>query len=198
MKSFFNIICFNFKEKKGVFIFLFSLTLITIVLAVFAGINFSDDLFTIDLSNICYIQFLKGECGWFSLIFRFVVSLSIFAILFILFSCKKFLLPISYLFYLYLVYSQVVVIVSLIVIYGILNCLILVLLLILFNIILFTLFLCLQINLVCNCNSCNYFQNCFNLKNGVVSIYLLFILVLVLIFSLILIILKSFVLLLVF
>lgn len=198
MNNFFNLIGFNLKQKKGLFLLILLLTIITIVLAIFAGINFSEGIFTVDLSNICYIQFLKGDCGWFGLFFGLVFSLMIFALLITIFSCKPFLFPIAILFYLYLVYSQVVVVISLIVIYGILNCVILVLLLTIYNIILIALYLLILLDLNNHHRNGNYFSNCFNLNISIVPICLIAVLILCFVFSLILIILKSFVLLLVF
>ena len=198
MNNFFNLIGYNLKQKKGLFLLILLLTIITIVLAIFAGINFGEGIFTVDLSNICYIQFLKGDCGWFGLIFGLVFSLLIFALLITVFSCKPFLFPIAILFYLYLVYRQTLVIVSLIVIYGIFNCVILILLLILYNIILVSLFLLMVLDLHNHCRNANYYANCFNTNISIVPVCLLFVLILCFIFSLILFILKSFVLLFVF
>ena len=75
MNNFINLISFNIKQKKGLFIFLLILTLAAIVLAIIAGINFSDGIFSVDLSNISYIEFLKGETGWFGLFFGLILSL---------------------------------------------------------------------------------------------------------------------------
>lgn len=198
MNNVINNIFYVFRQKKKLFIFILILSIIACVLAIIAGVNFSEGVFSVDLNNICYIQYLKGDCGWFGLIFKLILSLLIFIILIVVFASKPVLFPISLIFYLYLIYSQIVVIVSLIVVYGIFNCVILILLLILYNIVLISIFifLILDINYCCNCG--NYFNNIFNYRNSNLLIYLMLILILCLIFSIILIVLKSFVLLLVF
>ena len=198
MSNFLNLINFNVKQKKGLFLLILILTIITIMLAIIAGINFGEGIFTVDLSNICYIQFLKGDCGWFGLLFGLIFSLTIFVLLITCFSCKPFLFPIAILFYLYLVYSQTLVIVSLIVVYGILNCVILILLLTIYNFVLFSLLLLMVLDLHNHCRNSNFFANCFNSNISILPIILMIVFALCFVFSVILIILKSFVLLLVF
>jgi len=198
MNNFFNLISLRVKQNKGFFILILLLTTISIILAVVAGINFSEGLFSIDLSNICYIEYLKGDCGWGALFFKLIFSLIIFILLIALFACKPYLLPISVVFYLYLIYSQILVVVSLIITYGILNCVILILLLIIYNIILTSIFLLMLLDLNMHCKNKNYFNSCFNINLSIFPICLLFILILCFIFSIILLILKSFVLILIF
>ena len=198
MREIFNLIKFNIKQKKVLFLTILILTLVAVVFAIIAGINFGEGVFTIDLSNICYIQFLKGECGWVGLFFRLILGLFIFAVLILFFSCKPFLFPVSVLFYLYLVYSQVLVMVSLIIVYGILNCVILILLLSIYNFVLISLFFLILLDLNNHCRNGNYFSNCFNLNISVAPICFIVLILLCFIFSVTLIILKSFILLLVF
>ena len=113
------------KQKKLYFILLCLITCAALIIGVYAGFNFTNQVFSVDLSNISYIQFLQDECGLFSLIFRLSFSLIIFYSLILICSSKKFLLPIAIIFYMYLVYTQVVVLISLIVIYGFLNSMVL-------------------------------------------------------------------------
>ena len=117
------------KKQRGYLVLLIFGTLMAVVLGVISAINFGDGLFTINLDNIAYIRFLKDDCGFMSMFFGLFLSLSIFFLISFVCHLKPFLVPISLLFYLYLVYSQVVIFVSIILIYGILNCIILAILL---------------------------------------------------------------------
>ena len=198
MVNFFNLIKFNIKQKKKLFLILCIITAVVLILAILAGFNLQEGLFTVDLSNICYIRFLRGDCGWSGLFFGLIFSLLIFILLILIFSSKIFLFPLAILFYLYFIYSQFIFIVNLILIYGILNCIILVLLLITFNLLLICLFLFMLLDLTNHYKNGNYFKNCLNSKYSIVPVCLIGVLVLCLIFSLILIVLKSFVLILIF
>lgn len=194
----FSSICDTFRLKRGYFIFLLCLTLTSIILGIFAGINISGGILVVDLSNIAYIQFLTNSCSFVPMIFKLVFSLIVFAMLIFVFHIKTFLIPLSLVFYIYLVYSQTVVFVSIILLYGFLNCIILSVLLFVFivlNISIFILII-LELNKFCGCN--NFFKQTLNFRNSNILIYLIAILILCLIFCAILAIFKSFVILLVY
>ena len=196
MKHFFGDLFNCVKLKKGYFIILVLLSIIMIVLGIVAIINLDSDL-SIDLSNISYIKFLKGG-GFGSMMFGLFLAISIFAIALILCHWKTFLMPIGVIFYLYLVYSQTFVFVSIILIYGIFNCIILLILLLLYQFFLWSIFLLLCCELSCHTKSHYYFKSCFSFKRSKVLFFLLSLLILTLIFTIILTILKKFVILLVF
>ena len=185
------------KEKKVYFLLLCIVTIAAIIIGVYSAIKFTDGVFAVDLSNIAYIKFLQGECGLFSLIFGLSLSLCIFFGLILLFSFRSFLLPLAVIFYIYLVYSQVVVIVSLILIYGLINCLILLLVLIIYVLFIISLFVLAMLSMLQFTNDNCYFKHCLNTRN--VTFWLLIAIVLsCIIFSFVLAILKSFVILLVY
>ena len=186
------------KRKKGYFIILVLLSLISLVLGVVAAINFGGDVFAVDLSNIAYIQFLKKESGFMSMVIGLFLSLLVFFFVVIVCQCKTFLTPLGILFYLYLVYSQAVVFMSIILIYGILNCIILVVLLLVFTLIVWGLFLLILCDSACHTNEQGYFKTCFSLKESRVLIYLTFLLALTFVFALILMVLRNYVVLLIF
>lgn len=193
-KGFFDCV----KLKKGYFVFLVFLSCVAIVLGVIAAVNFGGDVFTIDLSQIAYIRFLSGDCGFMSMVFGLLLSLMVFFIVILFCNYKTFLLPFGILFYLYLVYSQAVIFVSIILIYGILNCIILAILLFAYSVLvwmLFLLFICEISNLT---QASNYFRRCFSLRESKVGMYLICLIVLAFIFSFVLIILKNYVVLLIF
>ena len=185
------------KQKKLYFILLCLITCAALIIGVYAGFNFTNQVFSVDLSNISYIQFLQNECGLFSLIFRLSFSLIIFYSLILICSSKKFLLPIAIIFYTYLVYTQVVVLISLIVIYGFLNSMVLFFVLSIFVVIIIFLFMISMMHMACFTNDYCYFKNCLSPRNYILWL-LLAVVLMCIVFAVLLLILKSFVILLVF
>jgi hypothetical protein len=188
----------SIKRKKGYFIILLLLSVVAVVLGVIAAINFGGGIFDIDLSNIAYIRFLKGNCGFMSMMFGLILSLLVFLVVILICHWKSFLLPLGIVFYLYLVYSQAVIFVGIITIYGFLNCIILAVLLLVYSLLIWSVFLIIMCELSCLVNSHNYFKSCFSIRESNIILFLIFILILTLIFSLILMILKNYVILLIF
>ena len=183
------------KRKVKLFILLISLTVISIILGVVAGLNFLDGILVIDLSNISFIQFLKDEISFVSLFFRLSFALTIFIAIIFICNFKPFLLPLAVIFYMYLVYSQVVIIVSIILIYGFFNSVILILFLIVYTLLVFILFLFLFAEVNSCCGSFRYFKESINISS---LICLILIFALTFVFCLVLNILKSFVILLIY
>ena len=198
MIRFFNGIFDCIQKKKAYFIMLLIASIIAIVLGVITAINFGGGVFAIDLDNIGYIKFLKGNCGLMSMIFNLVLSLSVFFIAILLCNSKRFLIPLALVFYLYLIYSQVVVFISIILIYGFLNCVILVVLLFVYNIVIWTAFLLIVLELSCINNGYDYFKKCFKIKECKLLLYLLLVLLAIVVFSVVLTLLKSYVVLLIY
>ena len=181
------------KIQKGYFVFLLLGTMFAIVLGVISAINFGDGFFTINLDHIAYIRFLKDECGFMSMFFGLFLSLSIFFFVILICHYKSFLIPIGVLFYLYLVYSQVVIFMSIILIYGILNCVILAVLMLLYCLAIWAIFILLKTQALCFLNTAQYLRSCFNFKNSAVLFCGISLIILKFIFSLILLILKKYV-----
>ncbi len=196
MRYFFSDLFKCVNLKRGYFSLLIALSIVMVVLGVVGSVNLNSGL-TIDLSNISYIKFLKGG-GFGSMMFSLFLAISIFVFALILCHWKTFLIPLGLIFYLYLVYSQTFVFVSIILIYGIFNSIILLVLLLLFLLVLWTIFLLLCCELSCHSKSSSYFRDCFSFKRSKVLFFLLSLLILTLIFTIILTILKKFVILLVF
>ena len=186
------------RQKRLLFIFLLILTVVLIILGVIASVNFSGGVLVVDLSNISYIQFLKEECSFVSLIFKLLLSLFIFLLVICLCGIKPYLLPLGILFYGYLIYSQTVIFMSMILIYGFFNCVIFALLLLIYIVVISFVFILFVLEISCFCNSNNYFKSIFNWRNSNVLLYLISVVLLTLIFCIVLNILKSFVLLLVY
>lgn len=198
MNLFFNSILNQIRVRKGLFIVLIISTIVVIVLGVISAINLDGGVLPIDLSNIAFIRYLKGDCGVFFLIFGTILNLLLFYSLILLFCCKRFLIPFAIIFYLYFVYSQIVIFTSLILLYGFFNTLILILLLliyILLEIVLLMLFLLFLLNYT---DSFGYFKNCFSSNNSNLIILTLALIAISILFCVVLIVLKSFVILLIY
>ena len=133
-----------------------------------------------------------------SLFTSIVVSLFTFFFLIHLCNIKPALTPLSIIFFMYLVYSQTVVLISIIMLYGFFNCIILCILLLFYILTLFFIFIfhCLEVNKFCNCQ--NYFKQTLNPNISIDLILFILLIVLTLVFCTILAILKSFVILLVY
>ena len=186
------------KRRKGYFLLLLLLSIVAIVLGVIAAVNFGGGVFSVDLSNISYIKFLKGDSGLMSLIFGMVLSLGVFFAVILICNWKPFLLPLGIIFYLYLVYSQAVILMSIILIYGILNCIILIVLLLVYSLLVWLIFLLIMSELINVTNDSQYFRTCFSFNNSKALLHLILLISLTAIFSLILLILKNYVILLIF
>ena len=92
--------------KKAYFVCLIFFTIIAVVLGVIAAINFGGGVYAVDLEHISYVKFLKGDCGFMSLIFNLILSLSVFFIVIYLCNFKSWLVPLAILFYLYCKYQR--------------------------------------------------------------------------------------------
>ena len=195
MNNFFYNLFDSFKRRKGYFLFLLILGIVAVVLGVVGAINLTGN--TIDLTNISYIKFLQGG-SFGSLIFGLIFSLLVFFILMLICHLKKFLLPFGIVFYLYLIYSQTFILLSIILIYGIFNCIILFVLLLIYFIFLWIIFLFLMCELINFVKIPHFFKTCFSLRESKVLIWMLSLIIVSIIFSLILLILQKFVILLIF
>ena len=185
------------KKKKGYFTFLIIFSLLAIILGVVAAINFGGGVFSVDLSNIAYIRFLQGG-GFVSMVFGLMLSLLMFFIAIILCNIKSYLIPLGVLFYLYLVYSQTVIFMSIILIYGILNCIILAVLLLVYTTLIWATFLLVVCEVASLTNNSGYLKSCCSVRESKVIWYLLIMLTLTFIFCLIMMILKNYVVLLIY
>ena len=142
-KSFDKIIHFNMKRiffaissairlKRNMFILLIILSLISIILGVISAINFDGGVLPIDLTNIVFIRYLKDDCGVFYLFFGSILNLAVFYFMILLCCAKRWLTPLACIIYMYFVFAQTVVLVSIILIYGFFSTLILLMLLLIY------------------------------------------------------------------
>lgn len=197
MNNFFNSFFINLRAKKGLFVLLLLLSVLVGVLAVVCAVQLNGSMLPLDLSNIAFIKFLQGNCGFFFLLLGTLTNLLLFYIIIFLFCSKKFLIPLAILFYLYFVYSQVMIFVSILLIYGLFNCLILLLFLLIYYLIIFFLLMLMIIELYSVCGE-GFIQNCFN-KNECKLLYVTLAIILIsVLFCVIITILKAFVILLVY
>lgn len=195
MQNFFYQLFEPIRIKKGFFIFLIISTILMSVLGIISAINLVDASLTLDLTHIAYIKFLKSEIKFLTLTLMLLINLSIFYFATLFCSIKPFSFPMAVLLFLYFVYSQMVVLVSIILTYGFFNSLIFIILLLIFDLILFFIYI-LALTKLCtilssNCTFCDIF--CFD-----VLITFFIIIVLLFVFSLILLFIRNFVILLVY
>lgn len=186
-----------FKRNKGFAIFLIIATIVVIVLGIFSAVQFDDSVLIIDLENVTYIRYLKGDSGFGGFLFGTLISVLIFYAIILLCCSKKYLMPIAVLFYLYLVYSQFVIFTCILLIYGFFNTIIFLILLLIYFITLYFLFILLLLSLTNVCGQTNYFRTCFNRDSNIVILSILFIM-LVLLFAIILMFLKTYIILLIY
>ncbi len=186
------------RRKKALFVILLLLTVLTIILAIFAAININNGIFDIDLSNVPYIKFLRGSGGLPVFIFNCFVTIGIIYAVIILTFAKPYTAVIGVIFYLYFVYSQIVIFVSVIMIYGFLNVLLILILILLLLVIEFfvLMLICLELASICNCSG--YFKTCFDNSNCKLLLYSLILLAAIFVFCLVTMLLRSFVILLVY
>lgn len=185
------------KRRLGVVVFLVLLTIIAIILGVVSAINFNGGIIVIDFNNVTYIKFLQDDGSVGMLIFGTLMSIGLFYVIVLLCCSKKFLIPLAFLFYLYLIYSQAVVLTSVLLIYGLFNTLILLLVLIVYIIMLAFLFVLLICHCIEICGMPFYISSCFNKNSGVLWTSIL-LLAFVLMFCTLIWLLKLYVILLVF
>lgn len=197
MGNFFSNLFENVRLKKGYFITLVLLSVVVIILAVVSAIQLNGSILPIDLSNIVFIRFLRGNCGFMFLIIDSILNLLIFYLAIVGCCCKSFLRPVAILFYLYFVYCQAMIFTSIILIYGLLNAFLILVLLLIYLLCIFTL---LMMIILCLFNvSCDgFWATCFRPSECQLVFLSLAILLLTIAFCIIEFILKSFVLLLVF
>lgn len=185
-------------KKKALFVCLIMLAIVCIVLGVFSAISIGNGIFDIDLGNVAYIKFLRGKIGFATFIFNCFMTVALIWAVMVLCFVKPFSAVISIIFYLYFVYSQTVIFVSIIMIYGFFNVLIMILLLLVLLLAEFAILLIVAIELSNLCNTQNYFGCCFNFNKSGLLIYSLILLAIIFVFCLVTLLFKNFVVLLVY
>ncbi len=197
MRNFFSNLFENVRLKKGYFITLIVLSVLAIIMAVVSAIQLNGSILPIDLSNIVFVRFLRGDCGFIFLVVGSVLNLALFYLAIVICCCKNFLRPVAILFYLYFVYCQAMIFTSIILIYGMLNAFLILTLLFVYLICVFAIFIMIILCLFSlDCN--NFWSSCFKPSECQLAALSLAILLLTIVFCIIESILKSFVLLLVF
>ena len=198
MNHFFFSLINQIRIRKGLFTILIISTIVIIILGVISAINFDGGILPIDLSNIAFIKYLKRDCGVFFLIFGTILNLIIFYSLILIFCSKRFLIPFAIIFYLYFVYSQIVIFTSIILLYGFFNTLILLLLLLIYIILEILLLMTFLLFLLNFTDNYGYFRNCFTFNNSNILLLTISLIIICILFCVVLIVLKSFVILLIF
>ena len=197
MANFFRSIIQSISKRKGLFFIFIIAAIVMIVLGVIAAINYDSGVLPIDLTNIPYIKFLRGDSGFFSMILNTIIACVIVYLIIVLCCCKKYLVPIAVIFYLYLIYSMGVIFTSIILIYGFFSSLILLVLLLVYfgiQLFVFTAILCELLYI----NKHMYFKTCFSWQESVLIYLSLILLITILTFCFILTFLKNYIILLLY
>lgn len=198
MQNFFANIFAPIKQKRGIFICLVIFTLIMLVLGVISGRHLDGGVITIDLSNVPYIKFISKKGGFVSLIFNLLITFSILYLVIVTCFIKPFLVPISLIFYFYFVYSQAVIFVNVLLIYGFFNALILLILLLVYMLVMIFIFILILLELFTLCGSSHYFKTCFNARNSNLLYLTICLCAIILLFAFMLMFLRSYVILLIY
>ncbi len=198
MQNFFANIFAPIKQKRGIFICLVIFTIIMLVLGVISGRHLDNGVITIDLSHVPYIKFISKSGGFVSFIFNLLISTAILYIIIVVCFIKPFLVPISLVFYFYFVYSQAVIFINILLIYGFFNALILLVFLLVYMLVLIFFFLLILLELFSLCGSTNYFKTCFNIRNSNLLHITICLCAIILIFAFMLMFLRSYIILLIY
>lgn len=186
------------RRKKALFIILIILSLICVVLAVISAISLNGGIFNVNLDNVPYINFLRGKIGFATFVFNCIMVVGFTYLVILITFCKPYLSVIGILFYLYFVYSQILIFVSIILIFGFFNVLITIILLLAIILveIAMLLIILLEVSKFCNCQ--NYFKSCFNKNDSNLMLYTIALFAFVFIFCIVTVLLKQYVVLLVY
>lgn len=137
------------------------LTAVCIFCAVMAGIKFNNSSLLISFSNVTIVKFLRGSSGFGGMLFSNIFAVSIFSLIIISSSCKKYTISIGVFFYSYYVYAQSLTLIAFVLEYGIINTLVIAFCML---IIMFVMFF-LMLELFLNCLECQndnfYFKRAF-------------------------------------
>lgn len=198
MREFWRKIFSTIKQKRGTFIILLILTIIMLMLGVISGRHLDNGIITIDLSQQPFIKFISHSGGFVSLIFNSLISLAILYFIICVGFIKPFSSLVSIIFYVYFVYSQGVIFINVLLVYGFFNALILLILLLMYIFCLLSLFILLILELLSICNTSPYFKICFNPKQSNIFWLGLIIACVVLVFSFVLLFMRSYIFLLIY
>lgn len=158
--SFFNNISNVCKRHKILTTGLIVGIVASMILGIIGGVQINNSMFPQDFSNVSYVKFLKGSSGFAGFFFTSVFTVMIFTFIIFITSCKKYLLPIGILFFMYFVYTQTVTIISISIEFGFFNTIILVVFLIIISLMYFILLLLITVQ-CCDCVGPMYFRLAF-------------------------------------
>lgn len=155
--TFFSNVSIACKRHKVLTIGLILGIIVSMILGVVGGIQINNSMFPQDFSNVSYVKFLKGSTGFAGFFFTSIFTIIIFVAIIFVTSCKKFLIPIGILFFMYFVYTQTVTIISICTEFGFFNTIILVVFLIIISLFYFAFLLLITVQ-CCDCVGPMYFR----------------------------------------
>lgn len=160
-----NILGFSdiYGRHKTWIIFLSFLCLIALLTGILSSIKFYNGVLPVSFSNIAFINYLKDKTNFVMMFISnfFATGLFVFVVVvcFVNIYCRFF----GVLFFMYFVYARILTLISMMLIYGVLNTLIIVLCMLAFAFCYIVLFLFLTSNCLDICSAGGgYFRNCFN------------------------------------
>ncbi len=144
------------KRHKRFVSFMLVMIGVCIFCAVLAGIKFSKSTLLISFSNVTIVKYLRGSSGFGGMLFTNIFTISIFAVIIILSSCKKYCISVGIFFYCYYAYAQMLTLIAFMLEFGIINTLVITVCMIISMFIM--LFLLLQLFLLCmECQGDRYY-----------------------------------------
>lgn len=198
MRKLFSLCRDSIRQRKLLFIITIIIIVLVVVLAIFSAVNFDNGVLPISLSNIAYMRYLRGESGVAYFIFSTILSIAIFYIIMVVCCFKRCFVLFAFVFYFYFIFSQIVIFVSVIMLYGFFSTLILLILLLFYLFVVFTLLLLILLQLLNFSNTSFYFKNCFGRKDSYIMVLTIVLLVFLIVFCIVMMLLKSFIILLIF
>ncbi len=112
------------KKHRSFVSFIIVVAGVCIFCAVLASIKFSKSSLLISFSNVTIVKFLRGSSGFGGMLFTNILTLSIFSIIIISSSCKRYTISIGIFFYAYYIYAQTLTLIAFTLEYGIINTLV--------------------------------------------------------------------------
>ena len=133
-------------------------TTVSIFCSVMAGIKFNNSSMLISFSNVTAVKFLRGASGFGGMLFSNIFTISIFSIIIISSSCKRYTISIGIFFYAYYVYVQSLTLIAFVLEFGVINTLVIAFCMLIVMLIMFLLLLELFLNCLECCTNTFYFK----------------------------------------
>ncbi len=112
------------KRHRNFVGFIIVLVGVCVFCAVLGGIKYSKSSLLISFSNVTIVKYLRGNTGFGGMLFTNILTISVFAVIIMCSSCKRYTISIGVFFYCYYVYAQTLTLIAFILEFGIINTLV--------------------------------------------------------------------------